>query len=219
MEKEFLPGDTVLFAGEITPFLFMIKRGSVKLEKNGEVFFLHKDDFFGEESCFFGKPALFNVIAKEEAQLQLMERDEAERFFCDNGEKAFTLFIKNWARANDKEEPFDEMSPLHMRLVACILPFVVEKSGREPVNEAGIDIETLSSEIEMPKDKLEELLGFSKVFGYVAFSEGKIFTCGRDKLGSLFMKYNRERIFAGAKGEKGLGSVSFLNVLNKKTNI
>lgn len=219
MEKEFLPGDTVVFAGEISPNLFLIKRGSVKLEKNGETFFLHKDDFFGEDGCFFGKPALFNVTANEETQLELMKRDEAEQFFNENGEKAFSLFIKTAARASEKDEPFNEMSPRHIRLVAGILPFVVEKNGTEPVHEAGIDIETLSAEIEIPADKLADLLGFSKIFGYVALVDGKIFTCGKDKLGSLFKKYNRERIFAGVNGKKGLGAVSFLNVVNNKTNI
>ena len=219
MEKEFFPGDTVVFAGEISPSLFLIKRGSVKFEKNGETFFLHKDDFFGEEGCFFGKPALFNVTANEETQLELMKREEAEKFFNENGEKAFSLFIKTAARANEKDEPFNEMSPQHIRLVAGILPFVVEKSGTEPVHEAGIDIETLAAEIEMPADKLADLLEFSKIFGYVSLVDGKIFTCGKDKLGSLFKKYNRERIFAGVNGEKGLGAVSFLNVVNNKTNI
>ena len=68
-------------------------------------------------------------------------------------------------------------------------------------------------------DKLTGVFGLSGMFGYVSFSDGKILTCGKDKLGSLFKKYNRERIFAGINGEKGQGSVSFLNVVNKKTNI
>ena len=77
MEKEFLPGETVVIAGELSPYLFLIKRGSVKLEREGETFFLSEDDFFGEEGCFFGKPALFSATAGEETLLQLMESAEA----------------------------------------------------------------------------------------------------------------------------------------------
>ena len=219
MEKEFLPGETVILAGEISPYLFLIKRGRVKLEGKGESFFLSEDDFFGEEGCFFGKPSRFSVTAGEETFLQLMERTEAEDFFAADPKAAFTLFIKNSARANENEEPLNEMSPQHIRLVAGILPYVVEKSGSEPVYEAGIDLETLAAQMEISVDKLLNLFGFSKIFGCVAFEDGKIVTCGKDRLVSLFKAYNRDKIFAGANGEKGLGALSFLNVVNKKTNI
>lgn len=219
MEKEFLPGETVLLAGDLSPYLFLIKRGSVKLEGNGECFFLSEDDFFGEEGCFFGKPSRFSVTVGEETLLQLMESAEAEEFFAGNAKAAFSLFMKNSARVNDKYEPLTETGPQHIRLVAGVLPYVVEKGGTDPVNEAGIDLETLADQIELTTDKLLDLLNFSKVFGYVAFVDGKILTCGKDKLSTLFKKYNRERVFAGAKGEKGAGTLSFLNVVNKKANI
>lgn len=219
MEKEFLPGETVLLVGGISPYIFLIKRGRVKLEKNDESFFLSEDDFFGEEGCFFGKPAQFNVTACEETLLTLMDKDEAEDFFTKNGEAAFTLFIKNSARANEKEEPLTAMSPRHIALVAGVLPYVLEKSGSEPVYEAGIDIETLAGQIETTKDNLMNLLNFSKILGYIAFEDGKILTCGKEKLLTLFKTYNREEIFAGAKGKKGLGTFSFLNIVDDKTNI
>lgn len=219
IEKEFLPGETVILTGGLSPFLFLIRRGRVKLEGKREPFFLSEDDFFGEEGCFLGKPSVFSVTACEETMLQLMESAEAERFFSENGEKAFVLFMKNAARQNDEAGSFDAMSPEHIRLVAGILPYVVEKSGLEPVHEAGIDFETLASQIEMENDKLLDLFNFSKILGYVAFENGKILTCGKDKLAALFKEYNRERIFAGAKGDKGAGILSFLNVVNKKTNI
>ena len=219
MEKEFLPGETVILSGEISPNLFLIKHGSVKLEGNGESFFLSEDDFFGEEGCFFGKPAKFSVTAREETQLQLMESAEAEEFFAGDPKAAFALFIKNSARANEKENPLNEMSPQHIRLVAGVLPYVVKKEGNDPVHEAEIDLETLAAQIELPTDNLLNLLNLSKMFGYVSFVDGKILTCGKDKLTALFKKYNREEIFAGVKGEKGIGSVSFLNVVNQKTKI
>ena len=219
MEKEFLPGETIILAGEISPYLFLIKHGSVKLEGNGESFFLSEDDFFGEEGCFFGKPSEFSVTAREETQLQLMERDEAEEFFAGDPKAAFTLFIKNSARAHEKEESLNEMSPLHIRLVSGVLPYVVKKDGEYPVNEAEIDIETLAAQIELTTDKLSNLLNFSKMLGYVSFVDGKILTCGKNKLAELFKKYNREKIFAGVKDEKGIGSLSFLNVVSQKTKI
>lgn len=219
MEKEFLPGETVILAGEISPHLFLIKHGSVKLEGNGESFFLSEDDFFGEEGCFLGKPSRFSVTAREETQLQLMESAEAEEFFAGDPKAAFTLFIKNSARTNEKEESLNEMSPQHIRLVAGVLPYVVKKEGSEPVHEAEIDIETLASQIEFTTDNLLNLLNLSRMFGYVSFAEGKILTCGKDKLAELFKKYNREKIFAGVKGEKGVGTVSFLNIVNQKTKI
>lgn len=219
MEKEFLPGETVVLAGEISPHLFLIKHGSVKLEGNGETFFLSEDDFFGEEGCFFGKPSKFSVTAREETRLQLMESAEAEEFFAGDPKAAFALFIKNSARANEKDKPLDEMSPQHIRLVAGVLPYVVKKEGSEPVHEAEIDLETLAAQIEMPTNNLLNLLDLSRMFGYVSFVEDRIMTCGKDKLAELFKKYNREAIFAGVKGEKGVGAVSFLNVVNQKTKI
>ncbi|MBO4700005.1 cyclic nucleotide-binding domain-containing protein [bacterium] len=219
MEKEFLPGETVLLIGEISPHLFLIKRGRIKLEGGSEVFFLSEDDFFGEEGCFFGKPAKFSVTACEETLLSLMDKDEAEDFFTKNGGAAFTLFIKASARANENGEPLTGMSPQHIRLVAGILPYIVEKSGQEPVYEAGIDLATLAGQLEITEDKLLDLLTFSKTLGYIAFVDGKILTCGKEKLLTLFKTYNREKIFAGAKGEKGLGTLSFLNIVNEKTNI
>lgn len=219
MEKEFLPGDTVVLAGEVSPYLFLIKRGRVKLEGNGESFFLSEDDFFGEEGCFFGKPSRFSVTAGEETLLQLMDSTEAEEFFTGDSKAAFTLFIKNSARANEKEEPLNEMSPQHIRLVAGVLPYVVKKEGNDPVHEAEIDLETLASQIELTTDNMLNLLNLSKMFGYVSFVDGKILTCGKNKLVSLFKAYNCDKIFAGAKGEKGLGAISFLNVVSKKTNI
>jgi len=219
MEKEFLPGETVVLAGKISPYLFLIKRGSVKLEGNGESFFLSDGDFFGEEGCFLGKPALFNATAGEETQLQFMDRTEAEEFFAGNAKAAFSLFIKNSARANEQKEPFNAMSPEHVKLVAGVLPYVVEKNGADPVHEVDLDLETLAAQIELSTEALLDLLNFSKILGYVAFDDGKILACGKDKLAALFKKYNREKIFAGAAGGKGLGAVSFLNVVNNRNNI
>lgn len=219
MEKEYLPGDTVILAGEISPYLFLIKHGSVKLEGNGESFFLSEDDFFGEEGCFFGKPARFSVTAREETRLQLMESAEAEEFFAGDPKAAFALFIKNSARADEKEDSLNELSPQHIRLVAGVLPYVVKKEGNEPVHEVEIDLETLASQIELTTDNLVNLLNLSNVLGYVSFVDGKILACGKEKLAELFKKYNREKIFAGVKGEKGVGLVSFLNVVNNKTKI
>ena len=218
-EKEFLPGETVISAGDVSPHLFTIERGRVKLDGEGESFFLSENDFFGEEGCFFGKPARFNATACEETLLRLMEKEEAEDFFTKNGEAAFALFIKNSARANDKAEPLTAMSPQHIRLVSGILPYVVEKSGTEPVHEAGIDAGTLAVQLGISEDKLLDLLSLSKIFGYVAFEDGKLLTCGKEKLLALFRTYNREMIFAGADGGKGLGMFSFLSVINGKDNI
>lgn len=219
MEKEFLPGETVISVGEVSPNLFLIKRGRVKLENRSESFFLSEDDFFGEEGCFFGKPSRFNATACEETLLQLTEKDEAEDFFTKNGEAAFTLFIKNSARTNEKEEPLTEMSLQHIRLVSGVLPYVVEKNGDEPVFEAGIDSETLAGQMELSKDKLLNLLTLSKILGYISFEDGKILTCGKEKLLALFKKYNKEMIFAGANGKKGSGQFAFLSVVNEKDNI
>ena len=217
--KEFQSGNIVILSGEISPYLFLITRGSVKLEGNGESFILSENDFFGEDGCFFGKPSSYTVMACETTWIQLMEHDEAEQFFNENGDKAFALFMKKSARMNDSVEPFNPMSQEHIKLVAGVLPYVVEKGGSEPVNEARINLETLASQIEIEDDKLRNLLNFSKIFGYVALEDDKIFTCGKDKLVALFKEYNREKIFAGAKGDKGAGTLSFLNVVNRKTNI
>ncbi len=218
-EKEFLPGETVVVRGDIVSHLFLIKRGRVRLECGDESFFLSENDFFGEEGCFFGKPAAFTATVCEETLLELMDSSEAEKFFSENGDKAFSLFIKNSARANDRTEPLALLSPLHIRLIAGLLPYVVEKDGENPEYEAGIDAGTLAEQLELTEEKLADLLRFSGIFGYVSFDGGKIMTCGKEKLLSLFKEYNRERIFAGVKGENGLGMFSFLSVVNAKDNI
>ena len=218
-DKDFLPGDIILMKGDLSPYCFKIKRGRVKFDNGKETFFLSEDDFFGEEGCFFGKPALFTSAACEETLLQLMKRDEAEQFFNENGNSAFSLFIKNAAKMNESNDPITAISPQHIRLVAGILPYVVEENSEKPENQVEIDFETLASQIELESDKLLNLFDFSKELGYVAFENGQIFSCGRNKLKSLLKDYNRKEVFAGISGTKGLGTFSCFDILNDRTII
>lgn len=218
-DKDFLPGDIILMKGDISPYFFLIKRGRVKFDNGKEAFFLSEEDSFGEEGCFFGKPAVFTSAACEETQIRLMERDEAEQLLNENGNTAFALFIRNAAKAHESEEPFTAMSPLHIRLVSGILPYVVEENSEKPENTVGIDFETLASQIELESDKLSDLFDFSKDLGFVALEDGQIFSCGRNKLLSLLKDYNRREVFAGISGEKGLGTFSCFDILNEKTKI
>lgn len=219
LDKDFLPGDIILMKGDFSPYFFLIRRGRVKFDNGKETFFLSEDDFFGEEGCFLGKPADFTSAACEETMLQLMKKDEAEQFLNENGHLAFTLFIKNAAKTHESEEPLTPQSPQHIRLVAGILPYVLEKNGEKPEFAAEIDFETLASQLELSSDKLLNLFDLSKEFGYAAFSDGQIFSCGRDKLVSLLKDYDRKEVFAGIGGETGLGTFSCFNILDDKTNI
>ena len=138
-DKDFLPGDIILMKGDLSPYFFLIKRGRVKFDNGKETFFLSEEDFFGEEGCFLGKPALFTSAACEETLLQLMKKDEAEKFLNENSSIAFSLFIKNAAKTNESNDPLTAISPLHIRLVAGILPYVVEENGEKPENTVEID--------------------------------------------------------------------------------
>ena len=218
-DKDFLPGDIILMKGDISPYFFLIKRGRVKFDNGKETFFLSEEDFFGEEGCFFGKPAPFTSAACEETLIQLMERDEAEQLLNENGSLAFSLFIKNAAKMNDADDPLSAVSPLHIRLVAGILPYVVEENGEKPENAVEIDFETLASQIELSNDKILNLFSFSKELGYTAFEDGQIFSCGRNKLKALLKDYNRKEVFAGISGTKGLGTFSCFDILDNRTNI
>ena len=218
-DKDFLPGDIIIMKGDFSPYFFMIKRGRVKFDNGKETFFLSEGDFFGEEGCFFGKPAFFTAIACEETMLRLTEREEAEQSLNENGSLAFSLFIRNAARMNESEEPLTAMNPLHIRLVAGILPYVVEEHSDKPENAVEIDFETLASQVELGSDRLLDLFEFSKDLGFVAFEDGQIFSCGRNKLKSLLMNYNRKEVFAGISGTNGLGMFSCFEILNNKTNI
>ena len=218
-DKDFLPGDIILMKGDLSPYFFLIKRGRVKFDNGKETFFLSDEDFVGEEGCFFGKPASFTSAACEETLLQLMERDEAEQLFNENGNLAFSLFIRNASKVHDPEEPFTALSPQHIRLVAGILPYVVEENSEKTENAVEIDIDTLASQIELEKEKLLNLFNFSKELGYAAFEDGQIFSCGRNKLESLLKEYNRKEVFAGISGTKGLGTFSCFDILDDRTNI
>jgi len=218
-DKDFLPGDIILMQGDLSPYFFLIKRGRVKFDNGKETFFLSEEDFFGEEGCFFGKPALFTSAACEETLLQLMKKDEAEQFLKENGNLSFSLFIKNAAKSHEPEKPFTAISPQHIRLVAGILPYVVEENSEKPENAVEIDLDTLASQIEFDKDKLLNLFDFSKELGYTAFSDGQIISCGKNKLKSLLKDYNRKEVFGGISGTKGLGTFSCFEILNDRTNI
>lgn len=219
IEKEFQSGDLILEKGEISSFLFLIKHGRVKLDDGRRSFFLSEDDFFGEDGCFLGKPSAFSAAACEGTSLGLLESEEAEKLLSGNGEKAFSLFVRNAARMSDDTPPVVPLSPEHMRLAEGILPYVVEKNGDDVSFEAEIDLETLAAQLGMKEEKLLDLFAFSRSFGYVAYEDGKVLSCGKTRLMKLFKDYSREKVFAGVKGQKGLGRISFLNVVNEKTKI
>lgn len=219
MEKEFLPGDTILAKGSFSSELFFIKHGKVKMDDGNSSFFLSENDFFGEEGCFFNKPSSFTVMASEETSLDVMDSAEAETFLTENGAFAFRMFIKSVADKGENKEPLSIFSPEYMRLVAGILPYIIDKNGENLICEAAIDLPTLAAQIEFSESEIVNLLNCSKDFGLLYLSEGKILSCGKAKLTALFKDYNRREIFAGIKGTKGLGNISFFNIVCEKTNI
>lgn len=217
MQRSFQPGETVLIKNEFSGSFFIIVRGRIKFEMNGKVFFLSDGDFFGEEGVFFNKPNPFTVTAAEETQVQIMDRNEARDFISRNYDAAFNMFIRNSARFSEGIEPVSDISPVHIKILESIFPFISGSDADLPELEADINIDKLSAILQISGDKLLALLHAVEPLGYVKFSsKGRVLTSGKSRINKLIKKYYREKVFSGAESGSGSGLFPLINVISRK---
>lgn len=217
MLRSYQPGEIVLAKNEMSVSFFIIIRGRIKFETNGNSFFFSDGDFFGEEGIFFNKPNPFSLVAAEATQVQIMDKKEAKEFISKNHDAVFSLFIRNSARFFEGIESVSETSKSHISIIEGLMPFVPSSEGNLAEHEARTDIGTLAGYLEMNTEKLKILFESFESLGYVKLNpSGKIFTVGKFKLSGLIKKYYSEKMFYGADPSVGSGLFALVNVVSKK---
>jgi small-conductance mechanosensitive channel/CRP-like cAMP-binding protein len=85
----FAPGEYVIRAGESGDSMFVVHRGSVKVQVNDNgtarsVAVLQEGDFFGEMALFTGEPRTANIVAAEETEVLEIGHDAMKHLFDTN---------------------------------------------------------------------------------------------------------------------------------------
>lgn len=85
----FAPGEYVIRAGESGDSMFVVHRGSVKVQVNDNgtarsVAVLQEGDFFGEMALFTGEPRTANIVAAEETEVLEIGHDAMKHLFETN---------------------------------------------------------------------------------------------------------------------------------------
>ncbi|HSW61275.1 MAG TPA: hypothetical protein VLJ60_10775, partial [bacterium] len=141
----------------------------------------------------------------------------AKDFISRNHDAAFNMFIRNSARFSEGIEPISDLSHVHIKMLEGILPFVSHSEGDFPEHEAKVDLEKLTTLLQISMDKLLTLLQTVEPLGYVkCSSKGKILTSGKSRIYKLIKRYYREKVFSGAESGSGSGLFPLINVINKK---
>ncbi len=216
MQRTFSVGDVIVEKNTFAPGLFIVVRGRVKFEGERAGFFLSDGDVFGEEGIFLDKPSPFNLIAAEETIVEVLNRNEAEKYCIENPQMLFSLFIKNVARLWGSYEKFSKDNEIYIRLLETILPFIKEKDGDEPVNEADITVEKLSLKTKTPREQMLMILSSAERLKQIRISGEKIKTNGRNDILDTMDKYYRNRYFRNT-GVKGAGNFTLLKSFAFKT--
>ncbi len=96
--RKFSPGQKILKQGEISPFVYLIKRGRVKIIRDiegskVELAQLTVGSFFGEMSVFTSSGAVGTAIAIDDVEVEPLSKEKLIRKIAEDGEFA-ELFIR-----------------------------------------------------------------------------------------------------------------------------
>lgn len=220
MQRTFSVGDVIVEKNTFAPGLFIVVRGRVKFEGERAGFFLSDGDVFGEEGIFLDKPSPFNLIAAEETIVQILDKNEAEKYCIDNPQILFTLFVKNISRLWGSYENFSKNNVIYIKLLETLLPFVREKDGEEPVNVADITVEKLALKTKTNREQMFMILSAAESHKQIKISGNKIKTTGRKDLYDTLEEFYRGRYFKKTEIE-GAGRFTLLKsfALKKRKNI
>jgi len=216
MQKTFSVGDVIVEKDTFASGLFIVVRGRVKFDGEREGFFLSDGDVFGEEGVFLDKPSSFNLIAAEETIVQLLDRNEAEKYCIDNPQILFSLFVKNVSRLWNSYEQFSSENEIYIKLIETILPFVSENEGNDPVFEAGITVERLSVKTKTSREQMFMILSAAENIKQIKiFGGNKMKTVGKKELLLTIENYYKNKYFKNV-GSKGAGRFTLLKSFAKK---
>lgn len=208
MEKTLSSGEIILRREDISPFLFSIVSGKVRIEKNDNIHYLSEGDFFGEEGAVLKKPAEYTAIAGDETVLALFKDEALEEFFSKNPEKAIRMVHKNIALSYDMSADFSDKSPAYIKLLNIISQFVPEKvSGGDDKIKLSVSLMTLAEKMEMSIPSVRVLLWMSESFGDIRLSEdSNIYSSNLLDIKRKIVSINLRRFFCDEnKNRKGKG--------------
>ena len=115
-ERSFLPGAGIVREGDVGDSLFIIKTGSVRIEKKDEngdpihLATLKANDFFGEMALFDAEVRSASVLAEESCILLCIRSDDLNDVLMENPSIALE-FLKTFARRiRELNKRADELS-------------------------------------------------------------------------------------------------------------
>ncbi|MFO7735304.1 MAG: cyclic nucleotide-binding domain-containing protein [bacterium] len=139
MNETYSTGEIILRKGEISPFLYLIEEGRVKIDKPGEtVFFLSVPDMFGEEGIILGKPSPYTAVAADESKMLLLKKNQLEEFFSTHPENTVRLIKKTVASSHDMDENVCEDSRIYISVITILLDSI--DSDTLPTMETKVDM-------------------------------------------------------------------------------
>lgn len=209
MQRTFSVGDVIVEKNTFAPGLFIVIRGRIKFQGEREGFFLSDGDVFGEEGVFLDKPSPFNLIAAEETIVEILSKNEAEKYCIDNPQILFSLFVKNVSRLWGSYEKFSKDNEIYIRLLETILPYVTETEGEEPVHEADITVEKLSVKTKTPREQMFMILSAAENLKQIKVANNKIKTVGKRQIFNTLEDYYKFRYFKNTEVE-GAGKFTLL---------
>jgi CRP-like cAMP-binding protein len=220
MQRTFSVGDVIVEKNTFAPGLFIVIRGRIKFQGEREGFFLSDGDVFGEEGVFLDKPSPFNLIAAEETIVEIMNKNEAEKYCIDNPQILFSLFVKNVSRLWGSYEKFSKDNEIYIKLLETILPYITEIEGGEPVHEADITVEKLSIKTKTSREQMLMILSAAENLKQIKVANNKIKTVGKRQIFNTLEDYYKFRCFKNTEVE-GAGKFTLLKsfVLRKGENI
>jgi len=212
MEKDYNSGEVIVKRGEISPYLYIILSGKVKIEESEKTYYLSEDDFIGEEGVFLKKPAQYTAIAAAETGVKLLKEGELETLLESGPDKILRIIRKSIAKRFDASDEFSEKNPLYISLLEIVeasIPFNVNTTEMIKVD---ISLMSLTEKMQISIPSLKNLLSVAERIGDISISEdSSIFTKNSSELKSRISSLYQSLFFGEAESEKrGLGQNNLL---------
>ncbi len=206
------PGEIILRKGDITPVLFFIAKGSVRIETDTEnPFFLKENDFFGEEGVFLRKPSNYTAIVSEIADIRFIQRDEVSDFFKAKEDRILKLIKKSVAKTFDSIDDLTKTSPNYLFFLDKVIEHSNFSSNKDEVS-LDISLLTLAEEMSTSLPVLRTFISESENFGHFIFKDNKLIVKNINTVKD-FVSQSFLNLFVqdNLQGKDGLGNFNLIN--------